>query len=115
MSAENRPVGVPGDEYETDLAAADAIPVVYDPHDQVRVPPAQDPSAQRAIIARILITMMAVGLLIHYGAVILFEWSGKHESVKSLETILNAWLPILSGLVGAAVTYYFTREDRKHP
>jgi len=28
---------------------------------------------------------------------------------------LNSWLPILSGLVGAAVTYYFTHEDRKHP
>ena len=112
MSAEDRPAGIPGDENETELAAADAIPVVYDPHDQVRA--AQDPSAQRAIIARILITMMAVGLLIHYGAVITFEWIGKHESIKSLETILNSWLPILSGLVGAAVTYYFTHEDRKH-
>ena len=89
--------------------------VIEDPKELVEVPgEPQDPSAQRAIIARILITMMAVGLLIHYAAVILFEWSGKHESVKSLETILNAWLPILSGLVGAAVTYYFTREDRKH-
>jgi predicted component of type VI protein secretion system len=114
MSAEDRSTGVPGDEHETDLATADAIPVVYDPHDQVHAPPPHDPSAQRAIIARILITMMALGLLIHYGAVITFEWIGKHESVKSLETILNAWLPILSGLVGAAVTYYFTHEDRKH-
>ena len=110
MSEQNRAAEVPD---ESESAAGDAIPVIYDPHDQVRA--AQDPSAQRAIIARILITMMAVGLLIHYAAVILFEWNGKHESVKSLETILNAWLPILSGLVGAAVTYYFTHEDRKHP
>ncbi|MDP8981171.1 MAG: hypothetical protein M3O35_11325 [Acidobacteriota bacterium] len=90
---------------------SDAIPVVYDPHDQVRA--TRDPSAQRAIIARILISMMAIGLLIHYGAVILFEWNGRHEAIKSLDTILNAWLPVLSGLVGAAVTYYFTREDHK--
>ena len=89
--------------------------VIEDPKELVEVPgEPRDPAKQRAIIARILITMMAAGLLIHYAAVILFEWNGKHESVKSLETILNAWLPILSGLVGAAVTYYFTREDRKH-
>src|SRR5260221_2194782 len=108
MNDQGRSAGVPGGDNEKDLAAADVIPVVYDPHDQVHAPPAQDPSAQRAIIARILIAMMAVGLLIHYGAVITFEWIGKHDAVKSLETILNAWLPVLSGLVGAAVTYYFT-------
>jgi hypothetical protein len=112
MSEQNRAAGVLD---ESESVAGDAIPVIYDPHEHVRVPPAQDPSAQRAIIARILITMMALGLLIHYGAVITFEWIGKHESIKSLETILNAWLPILSGLVGAAVTYYFTHEDHKHP
>jgi hypothetical protein len=56
--------------------------------------------------------MLAVGLVGHYVAVIAFEWNGKSESVKSLQTILNAWLPVVSGLVGAAVTYYFTR-DRK--
>src|ERR1700730_14980937 len=109
MSEQDKAAGVPDD---SESVAGDAIPVVYDPLDQVRA--AQDPSTQRAIVARILITMMAVGLLIHYGAVITFEWIGKHESIKSLETILNSWLPILSGLVGAAVTYYFTHEDRKH-
>jgi hypothetical protein len=54
--------------------------------------------------------MMAVGLVLHYAAVIALEWSGKHDAVRSLEAISNAWLPVLSGLVGAAVTYYFTRE-----
>ena len=54
--------------------------------------------------------MLAVGLVLHYAAVTALELSGKHEAVKSLEAIFNAWLPVLSGLVGAAVTYYFTRE-----
>src|SRR5260370_41248275 len=112
MSEQDRAADVPR---ESESVAGDAIPVVYDPHEHVRVPPAQDPSAQRAIIARILITMMALGLMIQYGAVITFEWIGKHESVKSLESILNAWLPILSGLVGAAVAYCFTHEGHKRP
>lgn len=54
--------------------------------------------------------MMAVGLLLHYAAIITLELFGKHDAVKSLEAVFHAWLPVLSGLVGAAVTYYFTRE-----
>ncbi len=64
----------------------------------------------RAIIAKTLIWMMAIGLALHYAAVLTLEWRGKHDSVKSIETILNAWLPVLAGLVGSAVTFYFTRE-----
>ena len=62
------------------------------------------------MLRMILRNAHAIGLVVHYAAVIALEWSGKHESVKSLETVFSAWLPILSGLVGAAVTYYFTRE-----
>ena len=88
----------------------DEEPVEFDPAESPHVSEPRDPSVDRAIIAKILIGMMAVGLLLHYAAVVVFEWNGKHDSVKSLETVLNAWLPVLSGLVGAAVTYYFTRE-----
>jgi len=84
--------------------------VIDDPGRQVAVSAPRDPAVDRAVISKVLIGMMAVGLVMHYVAVVAFEWTGKHESVKSLETVLNAWLPILSGLVGAAVTYYFTRE-----
>jgi hypothetical protein len=84
--------------------------VVDDPALRPRVGGPRDPSVDRAIIARLLIWMMAIGLLVHYVAVTVLELSGKHDSVKSIETILNGWLPILSGLVGSAVTYYFARE-----
>ena len=72
----------------------------------------RDPSKDTFVIAWILLEIMAGGLALHYAAVIAFEWNGKHEAVKSLEPILNAWLPVVSGLAGAAVTYYFTRERR---
>ena len=84
--------------------------IVSDPAEDPLVTDPRDPSADRAVIARILIWMLAVGLVLHYAAVTALELSGKHEAVKSLEAIFNAWLPVLSGLVGAAVTYYFTRE-----
>jgi hypothetical protein len=84
--------------------------VIYDSEKIPRVGRTQDD--ERIFIAKILIWMMALGLVGHYVAVIAFEWNGKSESVKSLQTILNAWLPVVSGLVGAAVTYYFTRDRR---
>lgn len=86
------------------------LAIASDPAEGPHVSDPRDPSADRAVIARILIWMMAVGLLLHYAAVMALEWAGKHEAVKSLEDIFHAWLPVLSGLVGAAVTYYFTRE-----
>jgi len=85
-------------------------PVVFDPTERPSASKVRDPSVDRAIIARWLIAMMAIGLAAHYIAVMLLEWNGKHESVKSLEVVFNAWLPVLSGLVGSAVTFYFTRE-----
>ncbi|WP_162660721.1 hypothetical protein [Tuwongella immobilis] len=32
------------------------------------------------------------------------------ESTKQLTTAFTAWLPVISGLVGGAITYYFTRD-----
>ena len=86
--------------------------VADDVQEQPYVTTSRDPSKDRAIIAWILLAIMGGGLLFHYIAVIAFEWAGKHDAVKSLEPILNAWLPVISGLAGAAVTYYFTRERR---
>jgi hypothetical protein len=93
-----------------DGEAVEEMLVADDDADDPHSTPPRDPSKDRAIIAWMLIGIMAGGLLFHYMAVIAFEWNGKHEAVKSLEPILNAWLPVVSGLAGAAVTYYFTRE-----
>jgi hypothetical protein len=103
------------DEHEPEAGVLDGeaveeTNVVDDDVDQPYATPPRDPSKDRAIIAGVLLGILAGGLLFHYSAVIAFEWNGKHEAVKSLEPILNAWLPVVSGLAGAAVTYYFTRE-----
>ncbi len=95
-----------------DGETAEETQVVDDPQEKPYATPPRDPSKDRAIIAWMLIGILAGGLVFHYVAVIAFEWAGKHDAVKSLEPILNAWLPVVSGLAGAAVTYYFTRERR---
>ncbi len=92
------------------MPEGEPVGIVSDPVELPRFSGRRHPSVDRAVIARTLIWMMAVGLVLHYAAVMALEWAGKHDAVKSLEAIFNAWLPVLSGLVGAAVTYYFTRE-----
>jgi hypothetical protein len=37
---------------------------------------------------------------------------GKTDGIASLEKIFNILLPVLSGLVSGASTYYFTKEKR---
>jgi predicted component of type VI protein secretion system len=69
--------------------------------EHVYADPKKDPAVKvgktrdRAMIVQALLLMMAVGLIGHYLAVIGFVRAGLHDSVKSLETILNAWLPVL--------------------
>ena len=104
------------DNSEQGLPAAGTEPEVeqvYDePAESATPGDVRDPSADRMIIAKTLVWIMAGGLLLHYSAVVTLELVGKPEAVKSLEPIFNAWLPVMSGLVGAAVTFYFTRERR---
>ncbi len=107
MADSNKPASDPQDG---NVRGDEPVDVFVDPAERPHASGRRDPAVDRAIIAKGLIWMMAVGIVLHYAAVVAFELSGKHDSVKSLETIFNAWLPVLSGLVGAAVTYYFTRE-----
>ena len=60
----------------------------------------------------VLLACILGGLcLIHYIGVILLVWNGKDE--KPLESAFHAWLPVISGIVASAATYYFTHRDRK--
>lgn len=57
-----------------------------------------------------LVFVFGMSIAIHYGTIVTLELTGHHSSVESLEKIFNAWLPVISGLVGGATTYYFTRD-----
>ncbi len=46
----------------------------------------------------------------HYLLTAILAFGGKEEAIKNLNSIFNAWLPAVSSLVSAAVTYYFTKE-----
>jgi hypothetical protein len=63
-------------------------------------------------LARWLVVLLGTGLGVHYVLVSILAFSGREEAIKNLSTIFNAWLPVISSLLSAAATYYFTREKR---
>jgi hypothetical protein len=63
-------------------------------------------------LAMWLVILLGSSLGVHYLLVCVLAFAGKEEAIKTLSTIFNAWLPVISSLLSAAATYYFTREKR---
>jgi hypothetical protein len=63
-------------------------------------------------LAYVLVGMMAVSVLLHYLLTAVAIYSCQPLITKELGDIFDKWLPVISGLVGGAVTYYFTRIQK---
>ena len=61
-------------------------------------------------LAYILLGILVLTLILHYIATLLLSCYGQEDTVKVLGEIFNKWLPVITGFVGGAVTYYFTKE-----
>lgn len=61
-------------------------------------------------LALLLVWIMAGSVAIHYGIIAYFAAVGNVATVETLSQIFNMWLPVVSSSVGAAATYYFTKE-----
>ena len=57
-----------------------------------------------------LLGIFAGALLLHYVALLLVLSWHDEGAAEIIEKQFNAWLPVLSGLVGSAATYYLTRQ-----
>ena len=62
------------------------------------------------LMALILVCILGGSGLLHYVTVAVLVYHGKTDVADKLGTFFNAWLPVVSGLVGSATTYYFTKE-----
>ena len=62
------------------------------------------------MLAYTLVLMLGLTVAGHYAAVFWLKLSGKADAIEDLSRIFTGWLPVISGLVGSAITYYFTRE-----
>lgn len=63
-------------------------------------------------LAYLFVALLATSIGIHYLATTILEIYGMSVAAERLGGVFNSWLPVVSSLVSAAATYYFTREDR---
>lgn len=63
----------------------------------------------RGRITILLTSVLALTLILHTS---LTFWAsyGKEDAAKNVAAVFNIWVPIISGLVSSAVTWFFTRQ-----
>ena len=81
-------------------------------HDDVASEPWRHRADTSRRLAYILAGLLALSFFAHYGATVAFIAMGKLDAAI-LKDIFSLWVPVISALTGAAVTYYFTRRSEK--
>lgn len=79
-------------------------------------PPRFEEAKHRARTASCLAYILVIALIatqvLHYVAIAIVTYRGDQEIAEILSRVFDKWLPIISGLVGGAITYYFTKEAK---
>jgi len=70
-----------------------------------------DPEPHRQRVTLWLIWMLAGLIFVTYLFMFYLDWNGK--KLDNVSNAFNATLPVIAGLAGSAVTYYFTRRSDK--
>jgi hypothetical protein len=63
-------------------------------------------------LALSLVAILALSVVFQYASTMILIYTGKVDAIPNLDKTFNILMPLLSGLVGGATTYYFTREKR---
>jgi hypothetical protein len=71
--------------------------------------PQRDHQTAAKNLALIFAGILAAGIALHYVATIGLYVFGYGDGAKELTGIFNTWLPVVSSIVTAISTYYFTR------
>lgn len=61
-------------------------------------------------LAFILVTVLVITFVLHYISTLVLSCYGQQQTAEVLCQIFDKWLPVITGFVGGAVTYYFTKE-----
>jgi len=76
--------------------------------------PKWNPIKHRSVTASrltwVLVFIFGISVFVHYGALLWLYNHGMEAAAEKMATHFNVLFPVLSGLLGAATTYYFTRE-----
>jgi hypothetical protein len=63
-------------------------------------------------LAYALVATLALSVVFQYFSTMILIYTGKTDAIPNLDKTFNIPMPLLSGRVGGATTYYFTREKR---
>ncbi len=63
-------------------------------------------------LAKWLLIILGGTVLVHIACIMVLVFCKLDEGIKVLEDVFHAWLPVLAGLAGSAVTYYFTKDSK---
>jgi hypothetical protein len=63
-------------------------------------------------LAYALVGVLALSVVFQYASTMIPIYTGKADTIPNLDKTFNILMPVVSGLVGGATTYYFTREKR---
>lgn len=61
-------------------------------------------------LAFILVAVLAVSIAVQYTLTTWLLVNGQFTAVEAIKDIFSSWLPVISGLTGSAITFFFTRE-----
>ena len=59
-----------------------------------------------------LVAILALSIVFQYTATLILVSLGKTDALASIDKLFNILLPVLSSLVSAAITYYFTKDKK---
>ncbi len=96
---------------EIDVIEGGAVTDLVDPLDID--PIAKQRASTARVLAYILVTVLALSVFAHYGVMAWLSTKTEPTSTSAaaaLTDIFQTWLPVISGLSGSAVTYFFTRD-----
>lgn len=63
-------------------------------------------------IAYALLGMLFVTFVMQFIGIVALHVTGHSEAVEAMTNLFTIWLPVISGLSGSAVTYFFTKEEK---
>jgi hypothetical protein len=63
-------------------------------------------------LASWLVGILGGSIVVQYACVMTLVLTGRDYGAKVVEDLFHSWLPVVSGLAGAAVTYYFTKNGK---
>jgi hypothetical protein len=63
-------------------------------------------------LAQGVMALFALSVFGHYAVIIYLTKNGDAATVETLQSIFHEWLPVLSSVLGAVVSYYFAERKK---